>query len=1117
MLMKCLSYRPFLGGFLSLLILFDTLPAEAFPDIQAPPFGISLPAHLGQVTDASPDISERRNSHPDYILIQNLHCNRSVQSAISKILNRLERDGILPERIALEGLVGLYDVSAMQQVPDSKARLKAADYLISQGEMNGAMHYVVSQGKGGLYGIETSDLYDSTIETYRRSYAARSRLGDELVTLEAALGRLKAGSPGAPNAAILTEDVQAVRKLIDQRLTPKEVRWTLTKAVYAVDHLESVLPKESAKKLLEPVSAAVDFYALALLRDTALFEHSLELRKMDHQATTVLVAGGFHTPGLTQRLRAQGLSYVVISPTVRRHTAVDEQLYVERMLGHHLTVEQAMSRKDWASEEMVEPPVSQILPGLFFGYLAAVQQAPFDPTQAPQTPHPFQGEPPWYNWAYLIVPLIVIYFALRIWSRSRPLNKADRLKGKEFRTYVKTLEPRYAFPAIARRLGRGGGVLTHDLSVHNNPNLYPKIIDDLLEFLEKLEATGAYFSMRPSPEKLAKDLERNRAYYHDPNWDFSHTYREYLVNDVGLEWDFTKSQYKNLATHELLEAYRKARAIQNVGNDYALAFVPGTLVYHVTDYDNEEGRSEEPFHIEVTRVAKSQTSQAGFSLTEVSHILTAAIAGFAVPQLWHWVVAIPWWGWGSGLFIWWLLWFIFNPVSRFRRAARIEIGGLPKEVKFLVKRFGPAPLMKLVFSDPKNAKSIILYGLPAVIDRIQSIHDLTNYFHDLSIIAQTYQDRAALVFSISLPPLKELINAYGIEPFVAIAQASGENTWPVYYGLIKLKGQIKSLQDLNELARFLLSMATISRGNLFVLVEYGIPKFSDRFASVADAKAYILPLAKIASYSHDLAVYIFYGISLEKGHINNPIELETVGQTWIDLVKKSGDKAKIVFEYGIPKIKDLIRTQGFSHPELLVEKLQKSLASLPSGYAYPIDEHGYSVESANEYTSYHEIPPDPKPREAIYTLMSILSVQKSESSESNTSSESKHQRGIGRLGAVAGLLGAMGVLVVTVPYLLPVLAGVSIWVWGIELTAVGVMAAIYAGLSMYLKFQARNALADANEAKVKSLTIRLGERLSQINLSIPPIKNIFITPPWMKPAVARQVAQVTNALINTGA
>jgi hypothetical protein len=107
--------------------------------------------------------------------------------------------------------------------------------------------------------------------------------------------------------------------------------------------------------------------------------------------------------------------------------------------------------------------------------------------------------------------------------------------------------------------------------------------------------------------------------------------------------------------------------------------------------------------------------------------------------------------------------------------------------------------------------------------------------------------------------------------------------------------------------------------------------------------------------------------------------------------------------------------------------------------------------------------------------------------------------------------------IATAPFVLPVLAGVSFWVWGIGLAVVGGTAVIYAGVNVYLKYQARKALADANEAKVKSLTIRLGERLSQINLSIPLIKNIFITPPWMKPAVARQVVQVTNALINTGA
>jgi len=107
------------------------------------------------------------------------------------------------------------------------------------------------------------------------------------------------------------------------------------------------------KDLLEPVSAAVDFYALALLRDEALFSHSLELRDLDKQSTTVIVAGGFHTAGLTHRLKEKGYSYVVITPRVKGSSKEGERLYLERILGHPLTSRPAAQPKDAVTMQLV--------------------------------------------------------------------------------------------------------------------------------------------------------------------------------------------------------------------------------------------------------------------------------------------------------------------------------------------------------------------------------------------------------------------------------------------------------------------------------------------------------------------------------------------------------------------------------------------------------------------------------------------------------------------------------------------------------------------------------------------------------------------------------------------
>lgn len=69
----------------------------------------------------------------------------------------------------------------------------------------------------------------------------------------------------------------------------------------------------------------------------------------------MLITGGFHTKGLTEECKAKGLSYVVITPNVRVHGAVDERLYTERLLDHHLTPEQVAQGLDWAEMDQLEP------------------------------------------------------------------------------------------------------------------------------------------------------------------------------------------------------------------------------------------------------------------------------------------------------------------------------------------------------------------------------------------------------------------------------------------------------------------------------------------------------------------------------------------------------------------------------------------------------------------------------------------------------------------------------------------------------------------------------------------------------------------------------------------
>ncbi len=80
-----------------------------------------------------------------------------------------------------------------------------------------------------------------------------------------------------------------------------------------------------------------EFYDLTQKRDGVLVTNTL--RAMDEAGVDVVVQnmGGFHTPGVLEKLRAQNISYVVITPRV---TAIpDDAVYMERMTNLQIPLE----------------------------------------------------------------------------------------------------------------------------------------------------------------------------------------------------------------------------------------------------------------------------------------------------------------------------------------------------------------------------------------------------------------------------------------------------------------------------------------------------------------------------------------------------------------------------------------------------------------------------------------------------------------------------------------------------------------------------------------------------------------------------------------------------------
>jgi len=216
---------------------------------------------------------------------------------------------------------------------------------------------LVTEGKGSAFGVERQDLYDAAIALYQQSYASRTLLDGRLAKLEQGLKALVLDPVLSMKANSLLLKTSRLRSLLQGRVAPENLQKELLEIPAALADLRNLVPGDLDFDPAEPASAMADFYALARLRDEAIFEGLCTLHETQKQPTTIMVVGGFHTVGITTKLKEAGHSYVVITPHVKEHTDVDQYLYTERMLGHHLTEAQIGEGRDWARQmSSAQPP-----------------------------------------------------------------------------------------------------------------------------------------------------------------------------------------------------------------------------------------------------------------------------------------------------------------------------------------------------------------------------------------------------------------------------------------------------------------------------------------------------------------------------------------------------------------------------------------------------------------------------------------------------------------------------------------------------------------------------------------------------------------------------------------
>jgi len=150
-----------------------------------------------------------------------------------------------------------------------------------------------------------------------------SRLFKEMKILGVKLEKKLVRTEGEKQLLQISKDFSLLKRLLDLQLTREDYEIFRQRKSKLIKNF-SLIPID----LLEKAEA---FYQFSRQRDETLLQNTLEQAK-----TTALIAGGFHSQGLTEQLKAKQIPYVVIAPRMTR--LEDEGLYERVMMGKNALV-----------------------------------------------------------------------------------------------------------------------------------------------------------------------------------------------------------------------------------------------------------------------------------------------------------------------------------------------------------------------------------------------------------------------------------------------------------------------------------------------------------------------------------------------------------------------------------------------------------------------------------------------------------------------------------------------------------------------------------------------------------------------------------------------------------
>jgi len=216
------------------------------------------------------------------------------------------------------------------------------------------------------------NLYTKYIATYHELNA--SKLFEEINNLEDFLAEALFTKEDQKRLFQISKNLIILRGLVDFKLTPDEFDYyNATKTGFDMkDWLEFLRLNSEYFKLTQfvPDDASIiednldtfeNFYKVAHKRDEAFVKNIDEQFTKRGIDSAILATGGFHTPGVTRRLKETGYSYVVIAPRIEED--MDYEKYHEILKDSYLKLRDEAVIGAWSASE-IEVRVAAILQDL---------------------------------------------------------------------------------------------------------------------------------------------------------------------------------------------------------------------------------------------------------------------------------------------------------------------------------------------------------------------------------------------------------------------------------------------------------------------------------------------------------------------------------------------------------------------------------------------------------------------------------------------------------------------------------------------------------------------------------------------------------------------------------